>query len=237
MNNAIIRSEKLTRIYDKGFRTLALQEVDLQIPRGSITCIMGPSGHGKSTLLHLLGGLDRPSSGKVFLDDIELTAITADRLAEIRSRKIGFVFQFFNLLPVLTALENVQVAMMLAGTGKKEQAERATELLKLVGLADKLQAKPNQLSGGQRQRVAIARALANDPEILLMDEPSGNLDSRSEEELLEQIGKVNERGKTVVIVTHSETVAAMAQQIVSIRDGRLVSGGANRAERPGGKSL
>lgn len=223
MSNIIIHTEKLTKIYDRGFRTIALQEVDLQIPRGSFSCIMGPSGHGKSTLLHLLGGLDRPSSGKVFLDEVELTAVSADRLAEIRARKIGFVFQFFNLLPVLSALENVQVAMMLAGVSQQEQTERAAELLNLVGLADKLHAKPNQLSGGQRQRIAIARALANDPEILLMDEPSGNLDSRSEAELLEEIGKINAQGKTVVIVTHSETVAAMAQQIIDIRDGQLVT--------------
>jgi putative ABC transport system ATP-binding protein len=223
MNNPIIRTEKLSKIYDSGFRTVALQDVDLQIPKGSLSCIMGPSGHGKSTLLHLIGGLDRPTSGKVYLDDMELTSVAADRLAEIRSRKMGFVFQFFNLLPVLTALENVQVAMMLAGITKKEQEERATELLNLVGLEDKLQSKPNQLSGGQRQRVAIARALANDPEILLMDEPSGNLDSRSEEELLEQIAKVNGQGKTVVIVTHSETVAAMAQETYCIRDGELAS--------------
>ncbi len=221
MNDAVIRTEKLTKVYDRGFRTLALQEVDLQIPKGSLSCIMGPSGHGKSTLLHLLGGLDRPSSGKVYLDNVELTAVTADRLAEIRARKIGFVFQFFNLLPVLSALENVQVAMMLAGISQAEQVERAAALLELVGLADKLQAKPNQLSGGQRQRVAIARALANDPEVLLMDEPSGNLDSRAEAELLAQIGKVNEQGKTVVIVTHSEIVAAMAQQTFCIRDGQL----------------
>jgi putative ABC transport system ATP-binding protein len=221
MNNVIIRTENLSKVYDTGFRTVALQDVDLQIPTGSLSCIMGPSGHGKSTLLHLIGGLDRPTSGKVFLDDVELTSVSANRLAETRSRKMGFVFQFFNLLPVLTALENVQVAMMLAGISKKEQEERATELLNLVGLEDKLQAKPNQLSGGQRQRVAIARAMANDPDILLMDEPSGNLDSRAEGELLEYIRKVNEQGKTIVIVTHSETVAAMAQKTFFIRDGAL----------------
>jgi len=221
MNNVIIRTENLSKVYDTGFRTVALQDVDLQIPTGSLSCIMGPSGHGKSTLLHLIGGLDRPTSGKVFLEDVELTSVSANRLAEIRSRKMGFVFQFFNLLPVLTALENVQVAMMLAGISKKEQEDRATELLNLVGLEDKLQSKPNQLSGGQRQRVAIARALANDPDILLMDEPSGNLDSRSEGELLEHIRKVNEQGKTIVIVTHSETVAAMAQKTFFIRDGAL----------------
>lgn len=221
MNDPIIRTEKLTKIYDNGYRTVALQDVDLEIPRGSLSCIMGPSGHGKSTLLHLIGGLDRPTSGKVYLDDLDLTAIDPNRLAEVRCRRIGFVFQFFNLLPILTVLENVEIALMLAGVPPKEQHEGGGELLRLVGLGDKLQAKPNQLSGGQRQRVAIARAMANDPDILLMDEPSGNLDSKSERELLQNIEKVNQRGKTVVIVTHSPTVAAVAHHIFHIQDGRL----------------
>lgn len=224
MNRAAIRAEKLTKIYDSGYRTVALRNVDLDIPRGSLSCIMGPSGHGKSTLLQLIGGLDRPTSGKVFLDEVDLATVDDNRLAGLRSRKIDFVFQFFNLLPVLTAMENVQIAMMLAGVSKKEQAERAAALLRLVGLEDRLRARPNQLSGGQRQRVAIARALANDPDILLMDEPSGNLDSRSEGELLEQIRKINDQGKTVVIVTHSGTVSAIAGKTFFIRDGALVAG-------------
>jgi putative ABC transport system ATP-binding protein len=222
MNDPIIRTEKLTKIYNEGYRTVALQDVDLEIPRGSLSCIMGPSGHGKSTLLHLIGGLDRPTSGRVYLDDLDLAAIDANRLAEVRCKRIGFVFQFFNLLPVLTVLENVEIALMLAGGGQKRQHDRARELLGLVGLEDKLRAKPNKLSGGQRQRVAIARALANDPDILLMDEPSGNLDSKSEQELLANIQKVNQEGKTVVIVTHSPTVAAIAQRILHIQDGRLI---------------
>jgi putative ABC transport system ATP-binding protein len=217
----IIRTEKLTKIYENGYSTVALQDVDLEIPRGSLSCIMGPSGHGKSTLLHLIGGLDRPTSGKVYLEDLDLTAIDANQLAEVRCRRIGFVFQFFNLLPVLTVLENVEIALMLGGVPPKKQRERAQELLDLVGLDDKLQAKPHQLSGGQRQRVAIARSLANDPDILMMDEPSGNLDSKSERELLQNIEKVNQRGKTVVIVTHSPTVAEVAHRIYYIQDGRL----------------
>lgn len=221
MNKPIIRTEKLTKIYENGYQTVALQDVDLEIPRGSLSCIMGPSGHGKSTLLHLIGGLDRPTSGKVFLGDLDLTAIDANRLAEVRCWRVGFVFQFFNLLPMLTVLENVEISLMLAGVPPKEQHERARELLALVGLEDKLQARPNQLSGGQRQRVAIARSLANDPDILLMDEPSGNLDSKSEQELLRNIEKVNQQGKTVVIITHSPTVAAVAQLIFYIQDGRL----------------
>jgi len=221
MNKPIIHTEKLTKIYENGYQTVALQDVDLEIPRGSLSCIMGPSGHGKSTLLHLIGGLDRPTSGKVFLDDQDLTAIDTNRLAEVRCRRIGFVFQFFNLLPMLTVLENVEIPLMLAGVPPKEQHERAKELLALVGLEDKLQARPNQLSGGQRQRVAIARSLANDPDILLMDEPSGNLDSKSEQELLQSIVKVNHGGTTVVIITHSPTVAAVSQRIFYIQDGRL----------------
>lgn len=223
MSEMIIRTEKLTKIYENGYSTVALQDVDLEIPRGSLSCIMGPSGHGKSTLLHLIGGLDRPTSGKVFLDGQDLTVIDANQLAEVRCRRIGFVFQFFNLLPMLTVLENVEIALMLAGLPSKDQGGRARELLGLVGLEDKLQARPNQLSGGQRQRVAIARSLANDPDILMMDEPSGNLDSKSEQDLLQNIEKVNERGKTVVIITHSPTVAQVAHRIYYIQDGRLKS--------------
>ncbi|MBM4274175.1 MAG: ABC transporter ATP-binding protein [Deltaproteobacteria bacterium] len=222
MNEPIYRTEKLTKAYDDGYRTVALADVDLEIPRGSLSCIMGPSGHGKSTLLHLLGGLDRPTSGKVYLDGLDLSAMNANILAEVRGRRIGFVFQFFNLLPVLSVQENVEVAMMLARVPTSEHPARARELLGLVGLEDKLYARPHQLSGGQRQRVAVARALANDPDILLMDEPSGNLDSNSERELLDHIRRINQQGKTVVIVTHSPNVAAIAGSILHLRDGRLV---------------
>ncbi len=224
MSDPIFRTEGLSKVYDDGYRTVALEDVSMEIPRGSLTCIMGPSGHGKSTLLHLLGGLDRPTAGKVFLDGEALTSLGPNRLAEVRSRRLGFVFQFFNLLPVLTALENVQTAMLLAGVPRREQADRGRALLRLVGLEERMHARPSQLSGGQRQRVAIARALANDPDLLLMDEPTGNLDTRSEEDLLAHIRAVHARGKTIVIVTHSETVAAMAERIVRIRDGRVVDG-------------
>lgn len=223
-NHVIIRTEELSKVYDDGYRTVALQQVNLTIPKGSLSCIMGPSGHGKSTLLHLIGGLDRPSSGKVFLEDLDLTAIDANRLAAVRCKRFGFVFQFFNLLPSLSALENIEISLMLAGVPPGEQKERAMEVLCLVGLEEKRRARPNQLSGGQRQRVAIARALVNDPDILLMDEPSGNLDSKSEEELLRHIRKVNEKGKTIIIVTHSRTVAGIAGSIFYIQDGKLEAG-------------
>jgi putative ABC transport system ATP-binding protein len=223
MNEFAIRTEGLTKIYDSGHRTTALQDVCLEIPKGSLTCIMGPSGHGKSTLLHLLGGLDSPTSGKVYVDGVDLTSVDSDELAAIRCQRIGFVFQFFNLLPVLSALENVEVSLMLGGVPRKAQEEHARELLQLLGLEEKLHAKPNELSGGQRQRVAIARALANDPDILLMDEPSGNLDTASEKELLEHIQKVNREGKTIVVVSHSQAVGSIAQKRFLIKDGRVLS--------------
>ncbi len=222
MSDAIIRAEKLGKVYDNGYRTCALTEVDVEIEPHTFSCIMGPSGHGKSTLLHLLGGLDRPSSGDVFVNGASLAGMRPEQLAGFRNRTVGFVFQFFNLIPVLSVLENVQLAMMLAGIPDKEQGERAVRLLDAFDLKEKQDARPNQLSGGQRQRVAVARALANDPDILMMDEPTGNLDSHSESELLNLIGELHGRGKTILVVTHSDTVAARAQRIIRIRDGRIV---------------
>lgn len=222
MSDPIIRTESLSKVYDNGYRTCALSGVDLAIERHTFSCIMGPSGHGKSTLLHLLGGLDRPSSGDVFISGASLAGLTADKLADFRNRTVGFVFQFFNLIPVLSVLENVQVASMLAGITDRGQKERAARLLESLGLAEKAEARPNQLSGGQRQRVAVARALVNDPDILMMDEPTGNLDSKSESELLDLIGTLHDNGKTILVVTHSDAVAARAQRIIHIRDGRIV---------------
>jgi putative ABC transport system ATP-binding protein len=222
MNDVIIRTDKLSKVYDNGYRTAALEDIDLSVERRSFSCIMGPSGHGKSTLLHLLGGLDIPTSGSVFVNGSSLAGMTPDKLAEFRNRKIGFVFQFFNLIPVLTVLENVQIASMLAGVPEREQKERAVRLLDALGLTDKMEARPNQLSGGQRQRVAVARAMANDPDILMMDEPTGNLDSRSEAELLDLIGTLHEKGKTILVVTHSDTVANRAGRIIRIKDGKIV---------------
>ena len=226
MNNMIV-TKQVEKMYGtkakNSIKTHALRGVSLEIPVGSFCCIIGHSGHGKSTLMHLIGGLDKATEGNVLIDDTDITKLRDAQLAKLRAEKIGFVFQFFNLLPNLTALENVEMAMMFGQIPQKEQRARAKELLALMGLADKEKAKPSQLSGGQQQRVAIARALANDPEILLMDEPTGNLDSESEAEVLGQIFKLHKAGKTIVIVTHNKELAAQAELILEIRDGRLVT--------------
>ncbi len=222
MNDTVIKTENLIKTYNTSkVKTHALRGVTLEIPRGSFSCIVGPSGHGKSTLMHLMGGLDRPTGGRVFIDGSDITKLSNSDLAELRAKKIGFIFQFFNLLRNLTAQENVEAAMMFSRNSSKGQKETAQELLSLIGLSEKLKAKPSELSGGQQQRVAIARALANDPEILLMDEPTGNLDSESESEVLEHIFKLHREGKTIVIVTHSGEIAQKAEIIYKIRDGRL----------------
>jgi putative ABC transport system ATP-binding protein len=222
MNDAIIRTENLIKTYSTGkVTTEALRGVDLEIARGSFSCIVGPSGHGKSTLMHLIGGLDRPTEGGVFIDGDDIFRLSNSRLAALRARKIGFVFQFFNLLQSLTAEENVETAMMFSKTPEKAQTDRAKELLSLVGLSEKLKSRPSELSGGQQQRVAIARALANDPEILMMDEPTGNLDSASEAEVLDTIFRLHREGKTVVIVTHNNEIAKRAEMVIKIKDGKL----------------
>jgi len=225
MDKTIIKTEELFKTYTTGkIKTDALRGVTMAIPRGSFSCIIGPSGHGKSTLMHLIGGLDRPTQGRVFIDGADISRLSNSSLAELRTRKIGFVFQFFNLLQNLTAEENVATAMMFSNTPEKAHAARSRELLSLVGLGEKLQARPSELSGGQQQRVAIARALANDPEILLMDEPTGNLDSAAEGEVLDILFKLHGQGKTVVIITHNKEIAQRAERVVEIRDGRVVTG-------------
>jgi len=216
----IIKTVNLEKIYGKSsVKTHALKGVNLDIPRGTFACIIGPSGHGKSTLLQLIGGLDRPTKGDAYIDGENNATLNKRELADVRAKKIGFVFQFFNLLPNLTALENIQTAMMFGKMSSGEQKEKAQTLLNMVGLAEKADAKPSELSGGQQQRISIARALANDPDILLMDEPTGNLDSESEKEVLEQIQKIHQAGKTIVMVTHSHDIANTAEQIITIRDG------------------
>ena len=228
MSDIIIRTENVEKIYGKGsVKTHALKGVSLEIPKGSFSCIIGPSGHGKSTLMNLLGGLDRPTKGSIIVDGTDITKLSGSALAQMRAEKIGFVFQFFNLLANLTALENVEIAMMFgrSASGRNEQRQKAKELLELVGLPQKANAKPNELSGGQQQRVAIARALANDTDILLLDEPTGNLDSQAEREVLEHIFKIHKSGKTVVIVTHNNELAKKADILFEVRDGKL--GGTN----------
>ena len=222
MSDPIIKTTNLCKEYGSGATlTKALRGVDLEIERGSFTCIVGPSGHGKSTLMHLIGGLDRPSGGSVQIDGQELFSLGGKQLAALRAGKIGFVFQFFNLLQSLTAAENIETALMLAEVPEAQQKKRALELLALVGLAEKANSKPGQLSGGQQQRVAIARALANDPPILLMDEPTGNLDSTAEAEVLAVLEELNRNGKTVILVTHSGEIAARAGNLVKVRDGLI----------------
>ncbi|GAB6059136.1 ABC transporter ATP-binding protein [Desulfonatronum parangueonense] len=222
MDNIILRTMDVFKTYGRGeAATLALRGITLDIPRGSFTCIVGPSGHGKSTLMHLLGGLDRPSSGTVLLDGTDIGDLSSSELARLRGRKIGFVFQFFNLLQGLTAIENVETAMMLAGTPERDQTERALHLLESLGLGDKTGSRPSELSGGQQQRVAIARALANDPDILMMDEPTGNLDSSAEAEVMSILHSLHDQGKTIVIVSHNNEIAKASQRIIRVKDGMI----------------
>ncbi|WP_367875539.1 ABC transporter ATP-binding protein [Ralstonia pickettii] len=218
----------MSKLYGSGPATAtALSGVHLTLRRGSWVAIMGPSGHGKSTLLQIMGGLDRPTDGKVHLNGIELTTLGHAELARTRAEAIGFVFQSFNLLPHLSALENIQLALWLGKREPNDARARALTLLESVGLADKAHVRPGALSGGQQQRVAVARALANEPAILLMDEPTGNLDSTSEAQLMELLGGLHEQGRTIVMVTHNPAVADRAQRIVQIKDGRIVGDGAN----------
>jgi putative ABC transport system ATP-binding protein len=222
MKNIIIKAENVEKMYGKGgAKTHALKGVSFAIPRNTFSCIIGPSGHGKSTLMHLLGGLDRPTNGSIYVDNVDISNLNNSRLAEFRAEKIGFVFQFFNLLQNLTAVENIETAMMFAKIPRALQLKKAKELLDIVGLSDKANSKPSELSGGQQQRVSIARALANDPDILLMDEPTGNLDSESEAEVLKHIFQIHKSGKTVVIVTHNNELAGKAELLLEIRDGKL----------------
>ncbi len=223
MIDLVIETKKLKKIYMMGeVEVRALDGVDLQIERGSIVSIMGPSGSGKSTLMNLLGCLDRPSEGDYILDGVNVANMNDDQLASVRNRKVGFVFQSFNLLPRQTALANVELPMRYAGVtaGRKEKAGLA---LRAVGLGDRITHKPTELSGGQQQRVAIARALVNDPAIIMADEPTGNLDSKSGREIMELILNLNAtRGTTIIIVTHDPVVAEQTQRIIRLMDGKVI---------------
>ncbi len=222
MTQPLIHLENVTRAYTMGQRTLfALRDVSIEIRASEFVAVTGPSGSGKSTLLNLIGGIDKPDAGQVWVDGLQVNTLSENRLAKWRGEKIGIVFQFFQLLPTLTALENVMLPMELRNTFADHRRERAAEALARVGLAERGAQLPSELSGGEQQRVAIARALANDPPILLADEPTGNLDSDTGKRVVEFLAELNRGGKTIILVTHEETLARAAQRIVRVRDGRL----------------
>jgi putative ABC transport system ATP-binding protein len=224
-----IKTENLAKVYQMGAEEVrALQGVDLEIRSGEYVAIMGPSGSGKSTLMNLIGCLDSPSSGKYWLAGRQVSELDDDELAYIRNKEIGFVFQTFNLLPRASALHNVELPLIYNGTPAEERMARAKEALQIVDLADRMYHKPNELSGGQRQRVAIARALVNKPSILLADEPTGNLDSKTGEEILGVFEHLHEQKNTIILVTHDPNIAAHAWRTVTIRDGRVESDKKNR---------
>lgn len=221
---SLIKIRNITRDFPLGNEIVkVLKGIDLDIERGEYVALMGPSGSGKSTLMNLLGCLDTPTSGSYELNGKDVSNMTDDELAEIRNKEIGFVFQTFNLLPRTTALENVALPMIYAGASKSERTERAKQVLTDVGLADRMDHKPNQLSGGQRQRVAVGRALVNHPSIILADEPTGNLDSKTSEEIMKLFGDIHKAGNTVILVTHEEEIAENAHRIIRLRDGIVES--------------
>ena len=223
MNDWVIETRNLKKIYQMGeVEVRALDGIDIQIERGSIISIMGPSGSGKSTLMNLLGCLDRPTEGEYILDGVNVANMKDDQLAEVRNRKVGFVFQSFNLLPRQSSIANVEFPLRYAGASK-DRRDKAAQALQAVGLADRMTHKPTELSGGQQQRVAIARALVNNPAIIMADEPTGNLDSKSGKEIMDLILNLNKTQKTtIIIVTHDLSVAEQTQRIIRLRDGKVL---------------
>lgn len=225
-NNVIIRTRGVSKELPLGSHTIhALRGVDMDIYAGEVVSIIGPSGSGKSTLLGLIGGLDTPTHGTIEIDGVDITRMNEDQLTEIRNEKIGFIFQFFNLIPTLTALENVALPVQFARKRRFDPDKRARELLSMLGMGDRMRHRPSELSGGQQQRVAIARALANNPPLLLADEPTGNLDTESGSMVMEALQTIREQsGTTVIIVTHDPQLAARADRIIKLVDGMVVNG-------------
>ena len=229
-NGSIIRMEGIRKVYDTGkVKVEALKGIDLDVQPGEFVAIVGPSGSGKSTLMNLLGCLDTPSEGVYEIGGDNVAGVTRDELAEIRNRRVGFVFQSFNLLPHLSAAENVELPMLFGGVSPKERRARAAQLLERVGLGDRLTHKPTELSGGQMQRVAIARALAMNPDMLLADEPTGNLDTSSGTDIMSIFNELWQSGRTLVIITHDPALARRASRVVEIRDGRITNDTRNEA--------
>ena len=224
-DGSIIRMEGIRKIYDTGkVRVEALKGIDLVVERGEFVAVVGPSGSGKSTLMNLIGCLDTPTDGAYFLAGEKVAGLSRDQLADVRNRRVGFVFQSFNLLPQITALENVEMPLLFGGVPPRKRHERAAEMLAKVGLADRMDHKPTELSGGQMQRVAIARAMAMNPDILLADEPTGNLDSTSGGDIMSVFSDLWRQGSTLIVITHDATLARRASRVVEIQDGRIVGG-------------
>jgi len=219
----LIVIQRITKTYDLGtIKVQALRGISLAVERSEFVAIMGASGSGKSTLMHIIGCLDVPSTGRYVLDGLDVRTMDAGGLSEVRNRKIGFVFQSFNLIPRTTALANVELPLIYAGVGKAERRERAAEALRSVGLSDRLNHVPSELSGGQQQRVALARAIATNPAIILADEPTGNLDSEATGEVMEMLIHLNNQGRTVILITHEDDVAEHAKRIIRLKDGRVI---------------
>ena len=238
VTDELIRLENLVKIYDTGaIRVLGLKKINLTIHRGEFVAIMGHSGSGKSTLMNILGCLDRPTLGHYYLDGIDTAALSPDELSAVRNKKIGFVFQSFNLISRTSALKNVELPMTYARIPKKKRTERAMELLDCVGLGARAGHMPNEMSGGQRQRVAIARALANEPPLILADEPTGNLDTAASIEIMEIFAELHKTGATVIVVTHEENIAAFTDRIIHFSDGQIIKDEINENPTKGSGEL
>lgn len=226
----MLKLNNITKVYETGsLQVPVLHGINLTVEDGESVAIMGPSGSGKSTLMNLIGFLDTPSSGEIFLNDEEVSTASEGRLTKLRNQHVGFIFQQFHLLPRFTALKNVEAPLIYAGVPKSERMYRVKEMLMKVGLGDRMDHLPNQLSGGQKQRVAIARALINDPEIILADEPTGALDSKTSAQIMEFIAQLNEEGKTIIMVTHEEEIANYSKRIITLRDGLIIEDRRNEA--------